>query len=146
MRVINEQITFQEVPNETSLTFLIRWCKLNCKWCFLDWKEETTELTVNVFKDKISKYKDFITTICFLWWERCKEELITFLDIAKENNLKTCLYTWLYKIDKEILKRLDYIKYWPFVKELWWLQNKNTNQKFFNVKTWEDLTKKFITS
>lgn len=142
MKLLSKQITFIEVPNEVSITLMIAGCPLKCKWCHSPKKDfkEAEELNAEWFTDIINSYKWFITCVCFLWWEWHKDELITLLDISKQSNLKTCLYTWLTKIDWDIKKRLDYLKTWPWIQSLWWLNSKTTNQKFKNLKTWEDLT------
>jgi anaerobic ribonucleoside-triphosphate reductase activating protein len=68
-----------------------------------------------------------------------KEELINFLLIAKKLGLKTCLYTGLEIVDNDIKNNLDFLKTGRWYKNLGGLKNINTNQKFINVKTNENL-------
>lgn len=146
-KVIAEQITFQEVPWETSLSFMISWCPLKCKWCHSEEQDKDATIWIYLNKtdliSKLNKYKWMITCVCFLGWEWHKQELIDYLKIVKENWIKTCLYTWLLKIDEEIKVNLDYLKTWPWIEFLWWLNSKTTNQKMFNLNTWENITHKF---
>ena len=144
MKVISSQIVFQEVPNEISLSFLIAWCPLKCEGCHSKDKIEWKELTIQGLEDNIIKNKNFISCVLFLGWEWEKENLIQMLKICKEHWKKTCLYTWLLDVSNEIKENLDYLKVWPYIKMLWWLDSEKTNQKIYNVKTWESLNKYFI--
>lgn len=146
MKVLSEQIVFQEVPNEISLSFLIAWCPLKCEGCHSkEWNNwnQWFFLTEEEFNWKIEKYKWMITCVLFLWWEWHNEELIKYLKIARWNWLKTCLYTWLLNVKKDLKEHLSYLKTWPWIKSLWWLDSKNTNQKLINVNNWENLNHYF---
>lgn len=118
-----EQITFQEVPNEISLSFLIAGCPLKCKGCHSadSWRvtSETNEvnkanetvkskihpinsntknyLTKGYLENRIKKYQDMISCVLFLGGEWGIEQLIELLQTVKNANpnLKTCLYTGL---------------------------------------------------
>lgn len=148
MKSISEQIVFQEVPDEVSLSFLISWCPLKCEWCYskewydVDWEE----LTVELLREKLNKYWELITCVLFLWWEWQEKKLLELLDEVKSFWLKTCLYTWRLFVKEEMMTRLDYIKTWPWISSLWWLNSKTTNQKFINVVTWENMNYRFTKS
>lgn len=118
-----EQITFQEVPNEISLSFLIAGCPLKCKGCHSadSWRvtSETNEvnkasetikskthpinsnariqLTNEYLENRIKQYQDMISCVLFLGGEWEIEKLIELLQTVKNTNpsLKTCLYTGL---------------------------------------------------
>lgn len=115
-----EQITFQEVPNEISLSFLIAGCPLRCKGCHSadSWRatskanevNETVKskihpinsntknyLTKGYLENRIKKYQDMISCVLFLGGEWEIEQLIELLQTVKNTNpsLKTCLYTGL---------------------------------------------------
>ena len=115
-----EQITFQEVPNEISLSFLIAGCPLKCKGCHSadSWRvtSEANEvnkaikskihpinsntknyLTKGYLENRIKKYQDMISCVLFLGGEWEIEQLIELLQTVKNTNpsLKTCLYTGL---------------------------------------------------
>ena len=146
MNYENYQITFNEVPNEISLTFLINGCSLKCDGCHSSsaWKSKGTKLSEKHFLELIEKYKYMITTVCFLGGEWEKENLISFLKTSKINNLKTCLYTGLNKVHPNIEKELDFIKTGRWVSSLGGLSSKTTNQKFIDLKNNKDLTILFI--
>ena len=118
-----EQITFQEVPNEISLSFLIAGCPLKCKGCHSadSWRvtseanevnkaSETirskthpinsntkNQLTKEYLETRIKQYQDMISCVLFLGGEWEIEQLIELLQTVKNTNpsLKTCLYTGL---------------------------------------------------
>lgn len=148
MKYTEKGIVFQEVPNEVSLYFYISWCNLRCENChskeYWNWNI-WEDLTIFLLLEEIHKYKNYITCAVFFWWEWQPSLLSSLLTICKANWLKTCLYTWLYyeMVPNMLLRKLDYIKYWPYKEELWWLTSPTTNQVFLNLNTWEDLTHLF---
>ena len=128
-----EQITFQEVPNEISLSFLIAGCPLKCKGCHSadSWRvtseanevnkaNETVkskihpinsnaknQLTKEYLENRIKQYQDMISCVLFLGGEWEIEKLIELLQTVKNTNpsLKTCLYTGL-----ELDEIIEFIK------------------------------------
>ena len=70
------------------------------------------------------------------------EDLLKKIDIAKEYEFKTALYTGLNHKQVErsypnLLKKLDYIKTGKWLPECGGLNNPDTNQKMVNLKTQE---------
>ena len=147
MKAIAEQITFQEVPDEVSISFMISGCPLKCKWCHSEEQDKDNSvwevLSEQLFMNKLLRYKWLITCVCFLWWEWHNKELINYLKLARGNWLRTCLYTWLLNVNEELKSNLDYLKTWPRIEFLWWLNSRKTNQRMKNLRTWEDITHKF---
>lgn len=148
MRYIKSDIVFIEVPNETSLCFSITGCEKRCKGCHSPelWSEKESDLILNEenYLKILNEYKNLITAVCFLGGEWHKEELINFLKIAKKYKLKTALYSSEEEISEDIKKYLTYLKTGRFIEKLGGLYSKNTNQKFINLETGEDLTKSFF--
>jgi anaerobic ribonucleoside-triphosphate reductase activating protein len=72
------------------------------------------------------------------------EQLSNFLQIAKDQNFKTCLYTGEEKIPETILKNLTWIKTGRWISKLGGLGSKTTNQRFTEVKTNRTLNHLFI--
>ena len=145
MRYLSKRIVLQEVPDEISLSYLITWCPLRCKWCHSTNARNPklwTELTIETLTEEIKSNK-WITCVLFFWGEWEKENLIDLLYLAKILDLKTALYTWLQVVDREIMEYLDYLKVWPYIEELWWLDNPKTNQKMYELDTYKDITYKF---
>ena len=147
MKFSHYSIVLQEVPGEVSISFSITGCKLMCKGChspFL-WKEGTgNELTLDLFEEIINKYDGMISCVLFMGGEWHETELVKFLSLSKKKNLKTCLYTGLDSVSKEILDELDFLKTGKWISELGGLNKDTTNQKFFNINTGENLNKLFV--
>jgi anaerobic ribonucleoside-triphosphate reductase activating protein len=146
MKYTKIDITFQEVPNEVSLVISIAGCPLRCKGCHSadTWNKNTGKiLTEAVILDKLKQYKSLITCVCFLGGEWLDTELLNYLKLIKSNQLKTCLYTGLEKVNPRLLRELDYVKLGPWDENKGGLNQISTNQKFIKVKTMECLNHLF---
>lgn len=142
MRYSEFEIVLQEVPGEVTLCFTITGCKLACDGCHSPylWKENSgKELSYTVFNNIINRYDKLISCILFMGGEWHQEELVEFLQIAKDKGLKTCLYTGLEDVGDEIKKNLDFLKVGFWDKNLGGLKSKKTNQRFIKVDTGENL-------
>jgi anaerobic ribonucleoside-triphosphate reductase activating protein len=142
MRYSEFEIVLQEVPGEVTLCFTITGCKLACDGCHSPylWKDGSgEELNSVVFNNLIDRYENLISCVLFMGGEWHKEELLVFLRIARERGLKTCLYTGLEDVEDDIKHNLDYLKIGPWNKALGGLKSIETNQRFINVKTGENL-------
>jgi len=148
MNYLSKRIVIQELPNEVALSFLITGCSLRCKGCHSpdSWNPKIgTKLSPEVLLKLINDNRGLITSVIFFWGEWEEDNLIELLELSKNNWLKTCLYTGLKlkQISNVLLDSLDYIKVWPYKKELGWLNSPNTNQQLFsllNGEKEEDLT------
>ena len=132
------QVIFKEVPGEISLCFSISGCTLQCKGCHSPhlWKEGFgTKLTEDYYKNILVKYNQFATCILFMGGEWHENELIKLLKIAKSYKYKTCLYTGEKEVSNKISNELTWLKTGKWIAELGGLNNKNTNQKYINIKT-----------
>jgi len=136
------QVVLQEVPGEISLCFSISGCNLHCEGChspFL-WKEGNGDiLTEEVYTTLLNQYKNLATCVLFMGGEWHETELINMLQLARNNNLKTCLYTGEEFVSDAIKKQLTFLKTGMWKQELGGLEKTNTNQLFINVKTNQNL-------
>lgn len=146
MKIYNYDIVFQEVPDEITLCITVCGCKLQCKGCHSPhtWNNSGYEFTLNDLQKLVSKYKDYISCVCFMGGEWHRQQLANMLHLVKAYNLKTCLYTGETKITEDILKSLDYIKLGPWIEELGGLNSLNTNQIFLDLNNNKILNYKFI--
>lgn len=135
MQIYKYDITFSEVPDEICLTFSVAGCTLNCPDCF--WNDfrnsETRKLTIELLRNLIKKYDNFVTCVCFLGgdWEK---DLVSYLKEVQKLNKKTALYTGLEDVNEDIKQHLNYLKTGRYVKELGSLTCNSTNQKFYDLK------------
>ncbi len=115
MYFVSEQITFQELPSEICLSYMIAGCPLRCPGCHSSefWSSSNTatninacakELTSEYLEVAIKKNTDFITCVLFLGGEWHQKNLIQLLKQVRSLGLKTALYTGLDTVDTDILE------------------------------------------
>lgn len=146
MKYVSSDIVFQEIPGEISLCFLISGCPNNCPGCHSEYAKNPEigeSLTKEKLQELINKYNNLITCVLFEGgeWNSC--ELCELLDVVKNSNLRTGLYTGLEEINEELVLKLDYLKTGSYIAELGGLSSTKTNQKLVNLNTNEDITYKF---
>lgn len=138
MKFSNLQVVFQEVPDEISIAISVSGCDIKCNGCHsaFTWDQEYGEdLNINVIKEILKKYKGLASCFLFYGGEWETNELISYIDIIKENSIKVCLYTGLEIefVNSELLRRLDYIKTGKYIANLGGLDQIETNQSFYKV-------------
>ncbi|ULJ62950.1 anaerobic ribonucleoside-triphosphate reductase activating protein [Wielerella bovis] len=144
-----EQIVWQEVPNEVSLAFLISGCPLRCAGCHSadSWKANHGKiLSVDYLRTRLQMYRNLLTCVLFLGGEWQPETLLALLNVARDEfGLKTCLYTGLERdeLSPILLPKLTFLKTGRWVAALGGLDNPNTNQRFIDLRTDEDWTHLF---
>lgn len=148
LRFISEQIVWQEVPNETSLAFLITGCPLGCKGCHSaeSWKLGSGQILSDIYlQQRLSLYQGLISCVCFLGGEWLPELLLERLRLVRHYGLKTCLYTGLEleQLSPTMISMLDYVKTGRWIAEKGGLNCITTNQKFINLHTGKVLNAHF---
>jgi anaerobic ribonucleoside-triphosphate reductase activating protein len=149
IRFCNQQVVWQEVPNETSLAFFITGCPLGCKGCHSveSWKRGSGQILTEIYlAEQLQKYQDLISCVLFMGGEWLPEKLILLLKIAQAEGLATCLYTGLEKteLDPRILTSLTYLKTGRWIAERGGLNSLTTNQRFVDLRTGECLNSLFV--
>lgn len=149
LRFTNEEVVWQEVPNETTLAYLFSGCPLRCKGCHSAeaWSTKIgTAMTTTYFQKRIKQYSGLITCVLFLGGEWQPNNLLNLLKISNNHGLKTCLYTGLeqHEIPQELLEHLTYLKTGRWIAERGGLENINTNQRFIDLRTGKILNHLFI--
>lgn len=137
LRYVNEQIVWQEVPGETSLAFTISGCPLRCKGCHSsEYRNPNlgSPLSVRYFCERLKHYEGLISCVLFLGGE-WHEQLKTFLAIAQQKKLHTCLYTGLESAPGQLLPYLTYVKTGPWLAARGGLDSPTTNQQFMDLRT-----------
>lgn len=140
MKFYQYTVVFQEVPDEITLAFEITNCPHKCEGCHSPHLLEDigTELTIDVFKEVLGKYFGMITNVAFFGGEQY-DEMEEMLDYAKDLGLKTTLWTGGCDVAPRIKEKLNFLKTGEYRHELGGLQSEDTNQKYINVKTGEDI-------
>lgn len=135
-------VTFQEVPGETSLVVEITGCLHHCQDCHSKFLWDYTGEPVERDLPKlIKKYSGLITCVCFMGGDQNIEELMRLAHFCHKNNLKTCVYSgctqdeFVALIPKTHFSTnmalFDYIKVGPYIKERGGLDCVTTNQTFY---------------
>lgn len=136
MNIFKYDIVFQEVPNHISLAFYVCGCSLRCPGCHSAelWTEDTGKiLTKNIFQELLDRYENKITCVLFLGGEWHRPELIEYLRMARNKDLKTALYTGLTEVPTDLKTELTFLKTGPWKKELGGLSSPTTNQIFHDL-------------
>lgn len=148
LRYANYSITFQEVPNETSLVLNITGCTHHCDGCHSDYlAQDFGNYVDDDLPALLDKYKGMITCVCFMGGDQAIDNLREWLKkIKKEYDLKTCVYSGADDEDifRDCWDYLDYLKIGPYKKEFGGLDNPNTNQKFYIIIKDEDAEYNFF--
>ena len=148
IKYLNYTISWQEVPNEVSLSFNLTKCPGHCYNCHSPELQEDAgnELIISKINEICLKYSKHITCVTFFGGDN---DLISLVELIKSVNhigFKTCVYSGLIKNDILFnLFELDYLKLGPYVDKLGGLKSKNTNQIFYkkNNGTFENITSYF---
>ena len=146
LRYICHTVGVLEVPDEISLIYTISGCPLRCSGCHsADLRNPALgrRLTAEDLKSMVERYMNLATCVCFLGGEWHPEPLVDLLKVVREVGLKTCLYTGRDVVDDRIAQQLDFLKLGPFVPELGGLDSPTTNQRFLDLHSGENLTKRF---
>ena len=131
-------IALQEVPDEISLAFNISGCPHKCPECHSKylWNYEGNYIGEDLSK-VLSKYKEYISCVCFMGGDQNLNELYLLCKQIKDNHLKVCIYSGLNNTDTFIDfindSLIDYLKIGPYIGEYGGLNNPNTNQRMYKV-------------
>jgi|TARA_R110000868_G_scaffold159535_2_gene388492 anaerobic ribonucleoside-triphosphate reductase activating protein len=141
-----EQIVFQEVPDEVSLAFTISGCLLGCKGCHSSesWSANSgLVLSQDYLWQRLQTYQGLISCVLFLGGEWQLSRLLPLLQMARNRQLHTCLYTGLDDISASLKSQLTFLKTGRWIAELGGLDSPITNQRFIDLRTGECLNHRF---
>lgn len=159
LKYLNTQVTFAEVPDEITLCINITGCKNGCKNChspylakdigtpLVWWAEHSNEEhSVDTCIESLLDKNNGITCVCLMGGDS-DPELINALasEIRTLANIKIAWYSGRQELSKDIdLENFDYIKLGPYMKDRGPLNNKNTNQRFYEVLRVSKIPSRFI--
>jgi len=136
LKFTETEITFKEVPGKICRCFSISNCGLHCKNCHSPelQGDNGEELTPEKLLNFIKQDKRVVDCYVFLGEGNDKKCLKSLLELCKENNLRTCIYSGKDNFDlTEFLGILDYLKLGPYIEELGGLDKPSTNQRFYEI-------------
>ncbi len=149
MRYHRYSVTFNEIPGEITLCISITGCGGPCIGChspFLHNPDNGHYLSFDFYKELLNKYKNQITTVCFLGGEWYEEKLNKMLKEAKHRGVKTALYSSkeIMDIPRKLKYNLTYLKVGKYTVGLGGLESVITNQRLYQLKPKKtDITHKF---
>ncbi len=144
MRYVPLGISFQEVPNEISLVLAITGCPRQCPGCHtpkLQDKSYGEILDITTLQSVQKHYADTITCVCIFGGELHIPQLTDIVQQLQYGTpYKFCWYNGMAKAElfsgefDELLQKLDYVKYGPYIAEAGGLDSPTTNQVFLDLK------------
>lgn len=148
IKYVDKMICFQEVPNETTLSFSISNCPHKCPGCHSSYLAEDIGIPLkDVLPEELDFHDGLITCVLFMGGDDPAQvdDLIWCADYCKQRGYKTALYSGAIEIPSELYQYFDYIKIGPYIQELGGLASKTTNQRMYQATEsgWEDITFKF---
>lgn len=138
MNIYKYDIVFQEVPEHIALAFYVCGCPLKCEGCHSPelWSlKNGFTLTPTLFCELIQRYQGKADCVLFMGGEWHQDELKALLQIARQFQYKTALYTGLDDIPTDLKANLDFLKTGSWKRELGGLTSPSTNQIFMNLNT-----------
>ena len=122
-------VSFQEVPDEISLTIIIGDCPFRCKGCHspTQWAQTGTDLEKELGK-LIDQYQDAITCVCFMGDGKDKSTLVKCATIARDRGFKTAIYSGYADAWSRYFPYFDYYKCGQYIEEVGGLDSPTTNQ------------------
>lgn len=148
MKYVDEMICFQEVPDETTLSFSISNCPHHCPGCHSSYLAEDAGIPLwDILPERIDFHEGLITCVLFMGGDDSAQidDLKRCASYCRERGYKTALYSGAENIPEHLWNYFDYIKIGPYKQELGGLNGKTTNQRMYknNSGRWEDITYKF---
>lgn len=95
----------------------------------------------NIYRKRLNayflQYKGLVTCVCFMGGDQNLAELKLLLIKCKSLEFKTCVYSGSNDISTfdDLLSVLDFLKVGEYVSELGGINSKDTNQRFYQIKT-----------
>ena len=146
LRYYTEEVVWTEIPGEVTISYAIAGCPLRCEGC--SWQiappGEPKPLEESHYLHTLSKYQGLASCVLFLGGEWEEESLLSLLQLARERDYKTGLYTGLSKISETLKAQLDYLKTGAYVPRLGGLDSPDTNQRLIRLSDGACLNHHFL--
>lgn len=148
LKYVDTQVTFAEVPDEITLCINISNCSCHCEGCHSPYLAEDigNKLTFDELLKLYSKNSG-VTCISFMGGDSEPAYINKMAEVLREGELpvKIAWYSGRQELSKDIdLENFDYIKLGPYMKDRGPLNNKNTNQRFYEVLRVSKIPSRFI--
>lgn len=147
LKYVNYNIVFQEIPNETTLAINLSCCPNRCPSCHSAdlQKNIGEELNEKVILQLIKKYKNSVTSICFMGGDNdpaMVEKLAGFIRRMSLYQIKVGWYSGKQNLPNNFaLKSFNFIKLGPYITSFGALTSPTTNQRFYQIEQGEMIDK-----
>ena len=137
IRYIEFGISHQEVPGEAALCIYISGCQNDCENCHYPELKDPHEglLLSDHYADILDLYCQQASCVCFMGEgdgsEESRKELMVCARMAKDRNLRSCLYCGRDVDPEDWMKIFGYVKTGSFMEGLGDIYSKTTNQRFY---------------
>lgn len=127
-------VSFQEIPDETSLVILVGDCPHRCPGCHSPelWQAKGDNLEAKL-DSIIDQYQDVITCVCFMGDGQDYHAMERCFKHVQDRGFKSAIYSG-YEVVAYDVTHLDYIKIGKYKKDLGGLDKPTTNQRFYSIK------------
>ena len=127
-------VSFQEIPDETSLVILVGDCPHRCPGCHSPglWQAKGEDLEAKL-DSIIDQYQDVITCVCFMGDGQDYHAMERCFKRVQDRGFKSAIYSG-YEVVAYDVTHLDYIKIGKYKKDLGGLDKPTTNQRFYSIK------------
>lgn len=137
-------VSFQEVPDETSLVFLIADCPHRCPGCHSpDLQKPRGSNLEHILPMALEEYRDAITCVCFMGEGQDPEAMERCALYVKSLGLRTALYEGTTGLGDWDYRLFDYIKFGPYIASRGGLDKVTTNQVMVRIEYEPDSTIRF---
>ena len=148
LKYVDEMICFQEVPDETTLSFSISNCPHHCYGCHSPHLSGDVGIPLlGVLKERVDFHDGLITCVLFMGGDDSEqiEDLKKCAKYCRDRGYKTALYSGAESIPENLWNYFDYVKIGPYKQELGGMDKETTNQRMYKSDggKWIDITQKF---
>lgn len=148
LKYVDTQVTFAEVPDEITLCINISNCPCHCECCHSPYLADDIgePLDLQHLTDLIDSSRG-ISCICIMGGDANPSEVDDIAQDIKEYypELKVGWYSGRQELSEDInLENFDYIKLGPYIKDRGPLNDRNTNQRFYEVLRVSKIPSRFV--
>lgn len=148
IKYVDEMICFQEIPDETTLSFSISNCPHHCPGCHSSYLAQDVGIPLEaVLEERLEFYEGLITCVLFMGGddEAQRNSLLRCNEKCKKRGLKTALYSGAEDLPDDVWIKFDYVKIGPYIEQLGGLASSTTNQRLYKKQGeyWKDITYRF---
>lgn len=139
LKYYNYDIVFQEIPDELTLAVNISNCPNRCEGCHSPHLQSDIgeHLNQEFIDFLLNKYGSAISCFCFMGGDNMPHEIARLARHIRQKyaHIKTAWYSGREKLPQNVdILSFQYLKLGGYIEDLGGLNNKNTNQRFYQIQ------------